>query len=64
MKAAMRNGNAAQALASARSVQEDLPWQKTACQLEIELLRHAGDREGARDVLIECLGYFPTKMLR
>jgi hypothetical protein len=61
---ARRNGNAAQALASARSVREDLPWQKTACQLEIELLRYSGDREGARDVLIECLGYFPTKMLR
>ncbi len=52
------------ALKSARNVRAQIPWQKTACQLEIEILRRSRQPEEAEDVLWDCLGYFPTKMLR
>ncbi len=61
---ASRSGNAKQALKSARNVRAQIPWQKTACQLEIEILRRSRQPEEAEDVLWDCLGYFPTKMLR
>ncbi|MEP5569060.1 MAG: hypothetical protein ABJN62_14575 [Halioglobus sp.] len=61
---ALRSGNAKQALPIAQAVREQIPWQKTACQLEIDVLRYLGEREAAEDALWDCLSYFPTKMLR
>jgi hypothetical protein len=59
-----RGGNAQASLESVRRVRRDLPWQKTACQLEITLLRSSGDQSGAAGVLRECRGLFPTALLR
>ncbi len=61
---AYRNGAPEKSLAAVRRVRAEIPWQKTACQLEITLLRSTGDEQGAEDVLWDCLGYFPTAMLR
>lgn len=61
---ARRSGNTAQALVSAQEVRTQIPWQKNACQLEVELLRHAGKDKAAQDVLWDCLSYFPSKFLR
>ncbi len=61
---AYRNGDFEKSLAAVRRVRAEIPWQKTACQLEMTLLRSAGDEQGATDVLWDCLGYFPTAMLR
>ena len=59
-----RNGQAEQSLVAVRKVRETLPWQKNACQLEINLHRLRKDAISAQAVLDECLGYFPTKYLR
>jgi hypothetical protein len=61
---AYRNGDFEKSLAAVRRVRAEIPWQKTACQLQMTLLRSAGDDQGATDVLWDCLGYFPTAMLR
>ena len=61
---ARRSGNAGQALTSAQEVRAQIPWQKTACQLEVDLLRYSGDEEAAEAALWDCLSYFPSKMLR
>lgn len=61
---AYRNGDFARSLEAVGSVRDVIPWQKTACQLQITLLRAGGDEQGAADVLWDCLGYFPTAMLR
>ena len=59
-----RNGKAGEAMMAVRRVRETLPWQKNACQLEINLHRLRNDALSAQAVLDECLGYFPSKLLR
>lgn len=61
---AHRQGRFEDSLRSVRQVRSQMPWQRTACQLEVELLRSGGDADGATAVLLECLGYFPTRFLR
>lgn len=61
---ALRSGNAQGALTSAQLVRAEIPWQKQACQLEIDLLRGVGEFKAAEDTLWDCLSYFPTRMLR
>lgn len=61
---ASRRGDADKVLQFVQQVREDIPWQKTACQLEIDAYRHLGDEAAADRVLWDCLGYFPTTMLR
>lgn len=61
---AARHGNHDAALEYARRVRDRLPWQKSACQLEIDLLRQRGKGSAASGVLEDCLSYFPTAMLR
>jgi hypothetical protein len=50
-------------LQHARAVRSEIPWQKRACQLETGMLMKQGQQDAAADVLLECLGYFPTRFL-
>ena len=58
-----RNGQGREALAAVQNVRRQLPWQKNACQLEINLHRYFKDATSAQAVRDECLGYFPTYLL-
>ncbi len=58
-----RNGQGAESLAAVQNVRRQIPWQKNACQLEINLHRYFKDATRAQAVLDECLGYFPTYLL-
>ncbi|TDG15409.1 hypothetical protein E2F43_04035 [Seongchinamella unica] len=59
-----RNGQGHESLQAVQNVRRKLPWQKNACQLEINLHRAFNDATSAQRVLDECLGYFPTRLLR
>ncbi|MFV8819444.1 hypothetical protein [Haliea sp. E17] len=59
-----RRNDAAKSLEYAQKARQQEPWQKTACQLEINLLRHQQKSAEADAVLAECLASFPTRMLR
>ncbi len=59
-----RKNQAGKALEYAEKTREQKPWQKMACQLQLNLLRHFGRDEEASRVLKECLAQFPTRMLR
>jgi len=61
---AARRGNPELAMQYVRRVREQLPWQKSACQLEVDLLRDTGKGSEAAAVLQDCRSYFPTAMLR
>ncbi|NQX88979.1 MAG: hypothetical protein HRT77_09975 [Halioglobus sp.] len=52
------------ALHYVRQTRRTLPWQKTACQLELDLQRERGDPDAASAVMAECLGHFPSVYLR
>lgn len=60
---AAREGQDAVVLERVREVRRELPWQRTACQVEVRTLMKMGDRKGAAEVLSECLRYFPTRFL-
>lgn len=48
----------------AQQARTQLPWQKDACDLLINIYRKTGRESQAQAVLQDCLSYFPTKMLR
>jgi len=59
-----RNGQARPSLEAVQNVRRQIPWHKNACQLEVSLYRAYKDATNVQRVLDECLGYFPTRMLR
>ncbi len=60
----LRRNQIDKALEFAEKARRQQPWHKTACQLEINLLRHLEREEEANGVLAECLAQFPSAMLR
>ncbi|TGD71724.1 hypothetical protein E4634_16525 [Mangrovimicrobium sediminis] len=60
---AARENRVELALVYTRRVREAVPWQKTACQLQVNMLRFQDHLREAADVLQECRGWFPTDML-
>lgn len=57
-------GRPDEALAMANQVRETLPWQRGACQLQLDMLRRQGRLDAAQAVYWDCLSYFPTRYLR
>ncbi len=61
---ATREGKVELALVYTRHVREQIPWQKTACQVQVNLLRYQKKDEEAGAVLRECQGWFPSGFVR
>ncbi len=61
---AARLGQAEKALEFVVKARTELPWHKTACQLQVNLLRNMQQPVEAHYILQECRGYFPSALLR
>lgn len=59
-----RQNRVDKALAFAVKTREQEPWQKVACQLQINLLRHLDRAPEADTVRRDCLDEFPTRLLQ
>jgi hypothetical protein len=59
-----RAGDVDKAIRYAAAVREVIPWQRDACNLLTGSYRGQGRQAEARQVLNECLGYFPSAFIR
>jgi len=63
-RAALDVRDTARAVLHARAARATMPWHQRACRLLIGVALQEGREQDARDVLADCLVYFPSRSLR
>jgi len=63
-RGAMERRDPPNILKFARAAREEMPWNQGACRLEAGIAAQEGREEDAREVLADCLSYFPSRSLQ